>query len=358
MYHPIRSVAALLLASLVLNGCHRPAPAAAGSARPVRVATVGSEAVDDPLQAVGVLAPKDEARLSFKTGGVVASIAVEEGATVHRGQLLASLRSTEIDASVRQAHEALAKAERDHARARALYEDGVATQEQLDDSATVVATTRAGLSAATFNARYARIEAPADGVVLRKLAQPNELVQPGQPVLAVSSLDRGWIVRVGLADRDVVTVHRDDAVEVTLDAFAGRRFAGRVGLIGSSADPQTGTFSVEVRLDPASAPWAEGMIARVAFGRRALPGSGAVSVPLAALLEADGDLASVFVLDPAGRVVHRRSIRIGAIDGVHVAVVSGLAAGERVVTEGAAFLGDAEPVRVVAAEAVANAAAP
>lgn len=337
---------------LGLAGCDRGrAGARVEPVHPVHVAGTDAGGVAEPLRAVGVLAPKDEARLSFKTGGVVESIAVEEGATVRRGQLLASLRATEVDAQVRQAREAADKAVRDHARTRALFDDGVATQEQLDDAATVLATTRAALSAATFNARYARIEAPANGTVLRKLAQPNELVQPGQAILSVSDLGRGWVVRVGLADRDVVTLHAGDPAQVALDAFAGRAFSARVTTIGSSADPQTGTFTVEVALDPAGAGWAEGMVARVDFRRHDPGRTVRPSVPLTALVEANGDMASVFVLDAGGTHVHRRSVRLGPADSQRATIVAGLGASERVVTDGAAFLSDGDAVRIVTGDA-------
>ena len=345
------------LGGLLLAACQRPAPAPTGAAlRSVVVAAVSDGSLGETLRIVGVLAPRDEVRLSFKVGGVVESVGVEEGSIVRKGQLLASLHATEVESQVRQAKEAADKAERDLARGRALYDDGVATREQLDDLTTLTATTRAGLAAATFNARYARIEAPADGVVLRKLVQAHELVQAGQPVLSVSSLDRGWIVRGAFADRDVVRVGTGDEGTVTLDAFPGRRFRATVQTVGSAADPQTGTFTVEFRVEPAGAAFAQGMVAKIEIERPARDARTVPLLPLSALVEADGDNGFVYVLDGSGDVVHRRNVRLAGTDRSRVAVADGVRVGEQVVIEGAAFVSDGEKVRVVAAGAKASAA--
>ena len=109
-----------------------------------------------------------------------------------RGALLAVLERTEIDAAVERAAESVGKAERDLKRTRALYAEDVATLEQVEDLTTALNIARANLDAARFDARYARIEAPADGVVLERLADPSELIAAGAPVLVVGDLERGW----------------------------------------------------------------------------------------------------------------------------------------------------------------------
>jgi multidrug efflux system membrane fusion protein len=344
------SLAALALGVAVVAACsHRHDDAAGGNAlRPVRVAPVISAALGDSLHAVGLLTPKDEARLSFKVGGVVESIRVEEGAAVRAGQLLAVLKQAEIAAAVEQSRQAAAKAERDVARAKALYADGVATLEQVQDLSTAASVAAAAQRSAEFNAAYARIVAPAAGVVLRKLAEANELVQAGHPVLVLGGAGRGWIVRVGLADRDAVRVRPGDPARVTFDAWPDRSFEGRISNVASSADPATGTFAIEVQVEPADARFVQGLVAKVTLS----PANSRTAnvVPLQALVEANGNEASVFVLDPARRIVRRVTIRIGRMSGGEVEVLDGLAPGTEVVIDGAAFLENGESVRIAADE--------
>jgi RND family efflux transporter MFP subunit len=345
---------ALLLAGL-LASCGKPAPTAPGAtaARPVHVAPVAVDALTDGVQAVGVLTPKNEARLSFKVGGIVDALRAEEGSRVKAGQLLAVLKQAEIGAAVEQARQGAAKAARDLARVKALQADGVATMEQLEDATTAAAVSSAALQAAEFNARYTRIVAPTDGVVLRKLAEVGELVQPGQPIVVVGGVDRGWIVRIALADRDVVRVRAGDAARVSFDAWPGKPFAGRITNVSSSADPATGTFTVEIAVTPDGVAFVQGLVAKV----RLDPATAAATmvIPVQALVEANGGEASVFVLGADHRTVRRLTIRIGRMGGDRVEVLAGLEPGSLVVVDGGAFLEDGQAVRVAAATPAAMA---
>ena len=339
----IRTLA--LAAALGLAACGNAAdPAAGKGAAPVRVTVVETAPATESLRAVGVLAPADEVRFAFKTGGVVRAIHVEQGDRVHRGQLLAMLADDEVVAAVAQAKAVADKAARDLERGRALLADEVATREQVEDLETARAVANAVLRMALFNARHARIEAPADGVVLRRLAEPDELVGAGQLVLVVGNTDGGWIVRAALPDRDVVRLQTGAPAEVTLDAFPGRRFAATITEIAAAADPQTGTYEMKLAIDPQGVRFVQGLVAKVVIRDPDAPG--VTVVPVTALLEADGRAALVFVVADGG-VARRVAVQTGRLLGERVEVIEGLSLGDRVVTEGAAWLNDNDAVRVL-----------
>jgi RND family efflux transporter MFP subunit len=331
--------------ALALGGCgNGAAPERAEDAAPVRAANVERAPATEALRAVGVLAPADEVRLAFTTGGVIRRIAVEQGAAVQEGQLLATLADDEVAAGLAQARAVADQAARDLERGKALLADEVATREQVEDLATAHAVAQARLRSALFAARHARIEAPADGVVLRKLAEPDEPVAAGQPVLVVGNTSGGWIVRAALSDRAVVRVREGDAAEVTLDAYPGRRFSAVVTEVAAAADPQTGTYELKASVDPGDARFVQGLVAKVVI---ADPDAETVAVvPVTSLLEADGSLATVFVVAKGG-VARKVSVRTGRLLGDRIEVVAGLAPGDRVVTEGAAWLDDNDRVRVL-----------
>jgi RND family efflux transporter MFP subunit len=330
-----------------LGGCtSKGSEVAAASTRAVQVTAVKMATLDNTLRAVGLLSPKDEARLSFKTGGVIESIQVEEGQSVKAGQVLAALKQTEIGASVEQARQATTKARRDLERAKALLADGVTTEEGVQDLTTAYEVAVAAQSGTDFNAAHSRIIASADGVVLRKLAQTDEVVQAGQTVLVLGGAKRGWVVRIGLADRDVVRTQMGDAARIEFDAWPRQSFAGHVSNIASAADAATGTFTVELQVEPGAARFAQGLVAKVALTPQ---GTEAVKViPVQALIEANDKEAGVFVLDPQHNVVHRVSIQIGRMNGGQIEVLDGLSADAQVVTDGASFLENGEVVRVAA----------
>jgi membrane fusion protein, multidrug efflux system len=312
---------------------------------PVRTATVTTGPAAPTISTDGIVASKDEMRLSFKVGGVIKAINVEEGQAVRAGQRLAEIELTEIDAQVAQARALAQKAERDLARGERLYADEVISLEQLQDLRTQAALQKAQLQGAEFNRGYSVITAPYDGVVLRKLSQEREQVPAGQPVLIVSGQRRGYVVRVGLADRDVVQLRLGDPAQIHMDAYPGRSINGSVAEIARAADPKSGLFPVEIRVDAAQLPLASGLVAKVQVHPSSARASTLTYVPVAAIVEGDGNRASVYVID--GDRARRREVHVAFIEPAGVALSEGVRPGERVVTDGALYLQDNERIAIV-----------
>jgi multidrug efflux system membrane fusion protein len=344
---PLTIVAAF---ALVLAGCanvEADAKSATPTAVPVRTAIVTVRSLTPRILATGVLGGKEEVPLSFKIGGIVARVLVDGGERVRAGQLLAELAPAEIQSEVGKAQQGRAKAQRDLARARALHADSVATLEQLQDATTAFEIAEENVRIAEFNRRYAAIRAPANGVVLRRLAEPGQFVTPGSDVLTVRTDGRGVVLRAGLPDRDVVRLRSGDSTTVRFDAYPGEAFRGRVSQIASASSPTSGTYDVEIALDAKAARLASGLIGRAEIAAR---GSAEYPVvPIDALLEAEGDSAIVYVLAPAGDRAVRRRVRIAQLDGALVAIASGVSSGDQVIVRGGAYVDDGTRVKVSAA---------
>ncbi|AKF86882.1 hypothetical protein MFUL124B02_35395 [Myxococcus fulvus 124B02] len=355
----VSGFAVLLLGLQSVAGCSPPATAASERASReealvrVRSAVVMEEEVAQPVRASGALAAKQESRLSFKLGGIVQRISVEEGRAVTRGQVLAALDPSEVGPQVAQAREARDKAARDLERARSLFEAQVATRVQLQDATTAFEVAEAGLKVATFQQRQTSLVAPAAGRILRRMVEPGEVVAPGQALFLFASEEDGWVVRVELADRDVVRVREGDLAEVFLDAHPGRTFQARVREIASAATPGLGTAEVELELLLPPSDAAPRLLSGLSAKARVFPSERRALrfVPVEALLEGDGDTASVFVLAQDGQRATRRRVRVAFLsteDG-RAALSEGVEAGARVVTDGVSFLREGQPVAVVEA---------
>lgn len=333
-----------LLASIgALAGCSSSSEEAPPAATPVRVAAAAEGPAAPAIRTNGMLANEDEFRLSFKVGGVINSISVNAGDRVRRGQKLAEIEQTEIDAQVEQARQAHAKAQRDFQRGERLYADKVISLEQLQDLKTQTAVTEAALQAAQFNWSYAAIVAPHDGTVLRRMAEERELVAAGAPIVVLGT-EQGFVVRAGLADREIVQVKTGDRADVRLDALPGAKLQGTVTEVASAADAASGLFTVEVAIEDADLPLRSGLVAKLTIEPSAAKNGSRVYVPIAAIVEGEGDRASVFVLDE-GRA-RRREVNVAFIEEDRVALLDGLRAGEQVITDGALYLEDGEAVSV------------
>ena len=340
----MRTRTALVLISVLLAaGCGKHVDPPAVKLTPVRIQNAAQGPAVPPIDTSGIVTNKNEMRLSFKMGGVVRRVHVQEGDVVKQGQRLAEIELTEIGAQVEQARQMAQKAARDLKRGENLYADQVISLEQLQDLRTQAAMAQAQFKSAQFNMGYSVIAAPRDGVVLRKLVEERELVGPGTPVLVFGESDHGYVVRASLADREIVNVKLGDKGEIRMDAFPGQAMIGTVVEVASAADPRSGMFAIEVRFDTAPPRLVSGLVARL----RLAPTTDApplTYVPMAALVEGDGDRASVFVLEDGK--AQRRPVRVAFITADSIALESGLAAGEPVITDGALFLENGEAVDV------------
>ncbi|HJU88953.1 MAG TPA: efflux RND transporter periplasmic adaptor subunit [Gemmatimonadaceae bacterium] len=345
--HSILRLPAVLLAVVVaIAACSSSAEQVdqlASTGTLVRTAAVKDTLLTRPIIASGVVRPKEEVALSFKISGVVDQIHVDPGDEVRKGQVLATLLLREVDASVTRAHSIVEKSSRDLARARRLYADSVVTLVQLQDAETAAQVARAELEAASFNRRYATIVARSSGRVLQRNAEPGETVAAGATILVVGSDARGSIIRVGLADRDAVRVRIGDTAIAHFDAYPERRFVGQVSQIDAAADAGTGTYAVEIAIEEAD-DVAVGLVGQVQLTPGAtLPTS---FVPIEALLEADGDEATVYALSADGKRAVRRRVTIAFIDDGRAAIARGLEGITTVLTDGAAYVDEGSALRI------------
>ncbi|MEJ0036230.1 MAG: efflux RND transporter periplasmic adaptor subunit [Gammaproteobacteria bacterium] len=334
-----------LLLTLVLAACGKPPEQTAALPTPVRVqaATVGP--ATPPIATNGIVAIKGEMKLSFKVAGVIKSIRVREGQEVKKGDRLADIELAEVNAQVEQARQLADKAKRDIERGERLYNDQVISLEQLQDLRTQASVAQAQLNGAEFNRGYAVITAPGDGVVLRKLAEERELVPAAQTVLILGTRDRGYVVRAALSDREIVQLKMGDPAEIRMDAYPDWSIAGSLTEIAGAADSRSGMFPVEVRFDSVPVALASGLVAKLNLHSSASRQRQLTYVPIGAVVEGNGDRATVFVVD--GGRAKRRVVRVAFIGPEAIALDEGVKPGERVVTDGALYLQDDEPIEIV-----------
>lgn len=345
MYRSILIAALTLALAACSNGNGAISPPAERLVPVTLVAATAGPAAP-AIRTSALLAHKDEMRLAFKIGGVIARIAVDEGAVVKAGSVLAELELAEIGSQVEQTRQLLAKAERDLERGERLYREQVIPLEALQDLKTQRDVAAQTLKATRFNREYAVITAPSDGVVLRKLAQARETVAPGAPVLVIGSADAGYVLKASLADRDVVQLALGDRAQVRFDALPGVSLDASVTRLPAAADARTGMFDIELALDGTDSRLRSGLVGRIALIPASASAGELVQVPIAAILEGDRQRASVFVFDASDSSVHRRAVEVAFIDGDLVALKGGLEVGTQVVTDGAAYVEDGKAVRL------------
>ena len=338
----------LVLALAAAGGLMLVAPRAADIADkpvPVRVAIAAPAAHAGEIRATGTLLFKREITLGFKVAGIVKSFSVDSGDAVKMGDVLARLDPTEVGARNRDSAATLENAEAALKRQQELFAKGFASQAAVDNAKMAVDRARASQDATAFDAAKAELRAPADGVVLSRLAEPNEVVTPGKPILLFGDASGGLVLVTPVSDTQITRIRGGDPAVIKFSGLPPIK--ALVARLAAKADQRTGAFDVELKLTEVSSGLRSGLVGEA----RILPSirdqiSQYLAIPAIALLEGRGDQAAVFVVDKASKA-QRRSVRIGGFLDDLVLIADGLQLGERVVTSGAPYLRNGQPVTIV-----------
>lgn len=310
----------------------------------VKLADISQANSTEPLMASGLVASLQETRLSFKTGGIIDKIFIKEGQNVAKGQLLASLNLTEINAQVQQATESVQKAERDLKRITNLYQDSVATLEQVQNLTTTLSIAKQSLDIAHYNQGYSKIYASTTGVIVKKIMNEGELATSGATVFNMNATGANdWILKVGIADKDWARLHLGDRATLQLDAFPTLHFSAIITNLSQGADLSSGLYQAELKISTQGKKLATGL-----FGKALLYPSKVqkyTTIPIDAIIEGNGDDAFVYVIE-AGKA-RKLPIKLAGITNNQAFVESGLAGISQVVTDGSAYLVEGSKVQVV-----------
>lgn len=341
---------AFVIVLAILPGC-RPQRATEPERIVVRVAEAAAAgpALRPRTDYIGLARGDVETDLSFKVGGVLELVGSEdsrldwqEGAPIALGEVLARLKQEDFRSQVKSAE---ARAQLDLLsleRNQKLREQGAISPQELD----VIAANRQASEANLAQARQALadsvVRAPYPGRILARLANSGETILPGRPVLRVADL-RQMAVEFGVPDKLIGQVRVGRVVQVEFPGLEGQPFTGRISEVGVSAREGARLFRVLVKVENPDGRLKSGMTASVALESEAPLPSGAVLVPLSALVAparaSDTRQLAIYVVDTSGRA-RERAVETGDIVRSSVLITSGVQPGEKVVVVGASLLHD------------------
>jgi membrane fusion protein (multidrug efflux system) len=331
----------LVLLALALAGlasCRRPpgrAPAADLPAAPVTTARVESVALARHQPVAGTVRPAARATVSARVTGVVSGPLPALGAAVDAGAVLLTLGADEVRARLAQARAGLDQLDRELARERALLERNATSMENVRALEDRRRAAVAAVDEAAVLQSYTTVTAPFAGVITRRQVEIGDLAAAGAPLLELEGTTR---LRAEVAvpeSLEVLAPGADLAVEAD-----GTPLSGRLAEIAPAADPATRTRLAKVDL-PAGAAVRSGQFVRVLWPAAR---SAALLVPATALTRF-GQVEQVFVVTAANRA-ELRLVRTGGREGDRIIVLSGLSAGETVVTAPAPTLRDGQRLEV------------
>jgi HlyD family secretion protein len=305
--------------------------------------------VGDPIQQGQSLATLDSSLLQTDLGEAQAELAARQFEVAQAEAQLADIRTL-----IEQARVRLQQAENDAQRLQSLASKGAISTQEAERAQTTLQTAQQAFQSAQEQLRtrqqavsaaqqrvaaqdamvqqaqrrlsYATLTAPITATVLERLAEPGDLVQPGQAVLTLGNLNEIQVM-VDVADTNRQDFVLGQPALITLDALPGETFTGRVTRISPVADSTSRLIPVEITLTNSSNRIGSGMLARV------VPTSASTTtilVPQSALETAEGSENQLFVITQTDDTitVQPRTVQIGQTANNQVEILSGLSPGE------------------------------
>lgn len=351
----------VLAPTLAACGAGQSATEAAQAAKDENVLVLAAEdvaqATRSPMNTgvvlTGSLDPYQVVEIRAQVSGLVRNLRADRGASVTRGQALATIEAEGIRGHAAAAQANLALAQRQLESARILHENGAMSD--LDFTAVQAAfeAARAQAAAAQENAQYATVTSPIKGYVSNRMINEGEVANPGTALFTVVDTD-SLELKGQIPVEQAARVRAGLPVEFTLSAYPGRVFRGVVARVEPTADRTTRQVGVYLRLDNTQHRLVGGLFAtgRIVTGAM----EDVVVVPTGAVRSGTGG-DYVWVIENG--IVTRRSVVTGERDEVRgiVQIVEGLEGGEQViaapgvVTEGARVRVSGGPTEAAAREA-------
>lgn len=306
------------------------------SAAEVQVATVAKRTLQLTEELTGTVRARMRAAIEAKISGRILAIDVGLGQIVKAGEVLATLDAQELQARVESALATLDQATRDEQRLSSLVATNAVSKADYDAAKARLDVAKAGLSEARTMLGYARITAPFDGVITRKLVDQGDLATPGRPLL---DLENPAQLRIEADIPEALIANLKPGAVLPVRAAGATATTATVAEISPAGDPNSRTFPVKLDLPPGS-PLRPGQFIRIAVPVRDYE---ALLIPAAALVQR-GQMQMVFV--NADGHARMRLVRAGRERGDEIEVLSGLDGGESLVVTGATALIDGQPLTV------------
>ena len=306
---------------------------------PEAVTTIVARHEDWPatLTAIGTMHAVQGVTVSADLPGIVDSIAFESGRSVREGDVLAQLDTRQEHAQLAAVEAARDLARLNFDRMRGLVDEGAISRADYDRAAAEQKQTEARVGEIRATIARKTIRAPFSGILGIRQANLGQYLAGGDPIVVLQSLHPIY-VNFGVPQQDAGQVRAGRQVRITTEDLAGVEFTGRVTAIDSIVDEATRNVQVQATLPNPGGKLRPGMFVQTAVILGA--SRSVVTLPASAISYAPyGD--SVFVVtdlkDPNDRPyrgVRQQFVKLGGARGDQIAVVSGIKAGDEIVTSG------------------------
>ena len=296
---------------------------------PVKYATAKEQLLELTIVKTGNLAPFKESKVITTSSGILQTVRFELGDQVHQGQVLAIMDNRTQQLDLQKAESNLAKLKADFQTYTELYEGKAATKEKVNEIRQNYNDAQVQVQQIKKQMSDASIKAPTSGIISAKNMEQGVFASPGSEIATIINLSRTK-VQVNLTEAEVYQIKQGQSVKITTDVYPDVMFPGKVSFISPQADV-THNYMVEIMIENAQkSQLRSGTFVYADFSQKSK--QNVLVIPREALTESVKN-ASVYVVGQDNRAV-LTPVQSGREMGSLIEIISGLKAGDRVVTSG------------------------
>lgn len=305
----------------------------------VNTAVVQRESINIEQNVNGTFIPEKQGNVAAEGGGQIISLTVDVGSYVSSGQIIGRLKADKQDVGLNNAQANLDNARLALSRFEAAYKTGGVTALQLDQARLAVKNAQAQVQSARLNAGDTTIRAKISGIVNRKMVEVGSVVGPGTPIVEVVDIS-SLKLKVDVDESMVSKLSVGQMVSIK-PAVLENTVDGRISFIAPAAAGAL-KFPVEITVKNYNNQLRAGMYGTAMFGGAG--GSQFLVVPRSAFVGSVSENKIFVVKNGVAKLV---TVQSGQNFGDKVEILSGLNAGDVVVTSGQINLTDNAPIEII-----------
>jgi len=309
-------------------------------ATPVKTTLTTIRSLPITIEALGTAIANESVTVTAQVTDTISEVNFNDGDSVEAGQMLVQLNNKEELARVSELKANIREAKRQYSRIVDLRQSSAASEQLLDEQQARVKALEAQLDIAEAQLDDLQIRAPFSGLLGTRAVSKGSLVRPAD---VITTLDDISVVKVdfSIAENHFSSVAKGQKVSATSVAYPGEVFSGEISNIDSRLDPVSRAINVRAVIDNSKRKLRPGMLLTIVVEKRVL---NTLVLPEKALVPVQ-DKQYVFVVNEG--VAQQTEVIIGERRPGIVQIISGLAEGDEVITEGTLRVRDKSPVNVL-----------
>jgi len=330
-----KHVTVIAVLALILSGCSDNTPNKSSHpkrpAQLVELSTVSFEAIQHKSQRTGTLKARKTIRIFNQEEGSLTSLPFYEGDLVKKGDILLTIDDHLLRAQSDKARATLKQAQQDLIRLQKLRKKRLVAEDEVNRARTALNVAEAEQRLLSTRLDFTTLTAPIDGVISERLAEIGDVAPRHTHLLTLIDI-KTLITEVAVSDLLISSLIEGETVEVSIDALPKQTFKGRILRIHPTLNPSTRNGIVEIILDPAPAGARPGQFSRVNLTAKI---SSRLLIPFKSLRQ-DNKGSYVYLVSDDNKV-SRQHVTTGLRFTDRIEIISGLDAGQQIVSKG--FLG-------------------